>query len=632
MPARSYAALALLVWTATLAGSLTWNIHRQRSAIHDLLLHTARAYFDKDLVYRHWGASHGGVYVPIDARTPPNPYLAGLPERDVTTTSGRRLTLMNPAYMVRQAYEIAAGEGGIQGHITSLRPLRPENRPDEWERLALERMERGDEQVDSAEVFRGEPHLRFMRRYMVEPACLKCHAAQGYKVGDVRGGISVSVPLAPYLAIQHRQTLPLAGAHVGIWLLGVAGILAVDRRHRQRVRERERQEQERRSLEQQLHHARRIDSVGRLTGGIAHDLNNLLSPILGLSSTLLGELSPEDPLRSDVEEIRQAAQRARELTHRLLAFSRKQELKAGPVDVAEVVEGMRKMLVAMLGEDVHLVVEVPGGLPRVRADRAQLELVLLNLATNARDAMPRGGTLRISAREERLDVESAALDLRPGDYLALILGDDGAGMDEHTRERVFEPFFTTKPTGKGTGLGLATVHGIVKQHGGAIEVDSEVGRGTAVRLLFPVTHDAPAPSPPPPSQDQPPRGSESVLLVEDDPAVRKFVARVLAGLGYQVLVADGPREALHLMERPGARLDVLVTDVIMPHMNGPELARLLTGPRPGLAVLFISGNPRDALGPGTTGIEPLWKPFTPLELARGVRRAIDAARASTPSA
>jgi signal transduction histidine kinase len=526
---------------------------------------------------------------------------------------------------VRQVYEIAAERGGVQGHITSLRPLRPENRPDAWERSALERLERGEEQVDSVVTFRGEPYLRHMRPYLMEAACLKCHAAQGYEIGDVRGGITISVPLAPYQAIQQRQALPLGAAHLGLWLLGAIGIIAVDRRVRQRTMEREREEQERRSLEQQLHHARRIDSVGRLTGGIAHDLNNLLAPILGFSSIVLEEMAPRDPLRSDVEEIRRAAERARDLTHRLLAFSRKQELKVEPLDVGDLVAGMRKMLASVLGEDVRLLVELPAGLPPVRADRAQLELVLLNLAINARDAMPHGGALSIAAGEQRLAEPSKALDLPPGHFVAVTVADTGTGMDEETLERVFEPFFTTKAPGKGTGLGLPSVHGIVKQHGGALEVTSEPGRGTAVRLLFPAAA-TPASRPAEPAP-KPPRGSERVLVVEDDPAVLRFVSRTLASLGYEVTEAAGPVEALGAAEAGGARPEILVTDVIMPDMSGPELARRLSGVWPGLAALFISGNPRDALGPGTPGAGPLWKPFTPLELANAVRRAIDAARA-----
>jgi len=626
---NSYTGFALVAWTVVLASSLAWTLHLVRSGIHELIIQTAQTTIEKDLAYRRWGSGHGGVYVPIDPSTPPNPYLATLPERDLTTPAGKRLTLMNPAYMIRQVYERASETGGVQGHITSTRPIRPENRPDEWERSALARFERGEEQVDSVQLLRGEPYLRYVRRFLVEESCLKCHAAQGYRLGDVRGAISISVPLAPYLAIQRRQTLPLKAAHLGLWLLGVTAILATERRSRQRKRESEREEQERRSLEQQLHHARRVESVGRLTGGIAHDLNNLLSPILGFSSVVLEELPPLDPLRPDLEEIQRAARGARDLTRRLLAFSRKQELRVEPVDVAEVVEGMRKMLGAMLGEDVRLVIELAEGMASVRADRAQLELVLLNLAANARDAMPRGGTLRISGREERLEAESAALALSPGQYMELVLEDDGMGMDEHTRERIFEPYFTTKEFGKGTGLGLSTVHGIVKQLGGAIAVASAEGCGTTIRILLPSTA-ASARRSVEPGLDLP-RGGERVLVVEDDPAVLRFVTRALGGLGYQVLEASSPDAALRLAAG-GTRPDVVVTDVIMPHMSGPELVRRLADAWPGLAVLLISGNPRGELGPDLGGTRPLWKPFTPLELACAVRRAIDEGRTPSRSA
>jgi CheY-like chemotaxis protein len=304
-----------------------------------------------------------------------------------------------------------------------------------------------------------------------------------------------------------------------------------------------------------------------------------------------------------------------------------------PLDLAGVAEGMRKMLLAMLGEDVELIVEPPGTAPPVLADRAQLELVLLNLAINARDAMPRGGTLRIAAGEQRFDERSDALELPPGRYAVLVLSDTGTGMDEQTLDRVFEPFYTTKSPGKGTGLGLATVHGIVKQHGGAIEMKSALGRGTRVRLLFPAT-DGAAHRSPPAIEDRLPRGSETVLVVEDDPAVNRFVCKVLSDLGYQVVEACDPSDALRYAEPGARRLDALVSDVIMPHLSGPELATRLAGARPGLAVLFISGNPRDKLPPDliTPANAPLWKPFTPGELARAIRRAIDSARAPAAGA
>jgi hypothetical protein len=478
-----------LLWTAAMGGSAAWNLHRAQRAIVDLAVVEARATFQKDLVYRRWNAIQGGVYVEASEQTPPNPWLAGVPGRDVRTTDGRHLTLVNPAYMTRQAHELAAQQYGTRGHITSLKPLRPENAPDAWEAAALRRFEAGAAEVAEEAERGGDPSLRFMGRLVTEERCLRCHAHQGYRVGDVRGGISVVVPLAPYLAAARAQAAPLVGWHLLIWALGAIGLVVGGQRLAARVAEREAALRALHEAEQQLARSRRLEAVGQLAGGLAHDLNNVLAPILSNASLALEEVPRESETWQDLNQVVEAARRARGLVRRLLAFARRQPLEVVPLDLSEVIASLAPMLRDVAGPRIELALDLAAGLPAVEADRGQLETVLVNLAANARDAMPGGGAVRCSTAEATLDeAAAAALELRAGRHVVLEVADTGAGMTPEVLARAFEPFFTTKAVGQGTGLGLASVHGVVRQHGGAVAVQSALGRGTTFRILLPAGH------------------------------------------------------------------------------------------------------------------------------------------------
>jgi PAS domain S-box-containing protein len=384
---------------------------------------------------------------------------------------------------------------------------------------------------------------------------------------------------------------------------------------------------ERRTLEEQLRQAQKMEAVGKLAGGIAHDFNNLLTAIMGYAELVLGTLGADDARRPDMEEIRRAADRAATLTRQLLAFSRRQVLQPKLLDLHQLVRDVERLLGRLIGEDITIVTLTDDDLGLVRADPGQLEQVLVNLAVNARDAMPGGGKLTIETRNVVLSPEYAASHslVEPGPYVLLAVTDDGAGMDEATMSRIFEPFFTTKAPGRGTGLGLSMVYGTVKQSGGSIWVYSEVGQGTSFKIYLPAMPgqaQAHEPRPAPAIAG----GCETILLVEDEPAVRALAERVLAEGGYSLLVAADGRDALEVAARHDGAVDLLVTDVVMPGMGGRELAQRLDQLRPETRVLYITGYTEDTVvrhGLLHSGLAYLEKPFRPERLLAKVRQVLD---------
>ena len=386
---------------------------------------------------------------------------------------------------------------------------------------------------------------------------------------------------------------------------------------------------ETRTLETQLRQAQKMEAIGRLAGGIAHDFNNLLMVISGYSEFLLERVGPDPRLRGPAQEISNATQRATSLTRQLLAFSRKQMLAPKVLDLNEVVAENLKMLTRMIGEDIDLVM-VPGpGLGSVRADPGQIDQVIMNLAVNARDAMPQGGKLTIETANTALDENFARTHtpLMPGDYIVLAISDTGIGMDTDTQSRIFEPFFTTKGA-KGTGLGLSTVYGIVKQSGGFIFVDSQPQRGTAFRAYFPRVdaREDPATAADAIGLPRPAHGEETILLVEDETNLRRLARQYLETQGYKILEAADGAAALQIVDGYKGTIDLLLTDVIMPGMNGREMAAQITNLLPGLRVLYMSGYTENAIGHDGTldaGINLLQKPFSLPALKDRVREVLD---------
>jgi len=397
------------------------------------------------------------------------------------------------------------------------------------------------------------------------------------------------------------------------------------------ISERKRADEALRRSEDQLRQAQKMEAVGRLAGGVAHDFNNLLTAINGNAQLLLEEIPETSPMRADLEEIQRAVVRAAALTRQLLAFSRKQLVRAEILDLNALIGETVKMLRRLIGEDIRLVTLHDPALGAVRADPGQLEQLIVNLAVNARDAMPNGGTLTIATSNVEITERATAhgFDIVPGSYVRLVVRDTGHGMDEATLARIFEPFFTTKEPGKGTGLGLSTVYGIVAQSEGFIRVESSPGRGTTFEVHLPrVAREDEAPTPPPPPQvvlD----GAEVVLLVEDEPAVRSLARRILERRGYRVLEAANGEEALRVFAECDHAVDLLLTDVIMPGMNGRELAERLCSLDPEIAVLYMSGYTEDEIirrGVLRDGLAFLPKPFSPDGLARRVAEVLEARR------
>ncbi|HEU6452301.1 MAG TPA: ATP-binding protein, partial [Gemmatimonadaceae bacterium] len=388
---------------------------------------------------------------------------------------------------------------------------------------------------------------------------------------------------------------------------------------------------ERRRLETRLRQTEKMEAVGQLAGGVAHDFNNLLTVITSYSALLLGELPPDSPMRTDIQQIEGAAKRAAALTRQLLAFSRQQVLRPQPLTFNSVVSGVEKLLRRLVREDIAIVTELDPAVALVEADPGQLEQVIINLVVNARDAMPRGGTLTIRTANVELDdsyVERhTEVAVVPGHYAMLSISDTGTGMKREIQQRIFEPFFTTKAAGTGTGLGLSTVYGIVKQSGGYIWVYSEVGSGTVFKVYLP--HAGKGEEAARSERQLTPTGltgNESVLLVEDDNALRYVASRSLRTYGYHVLEAHNGREALELCERHEGPIHIVVTDLVMPEMSGSELASRIADHRPGISVLLMSGYAGDEVARRNIARSDaafIEKPFTGDALAARVREVLE---------
>ena len=389
----------------------------------------------------------------------------------------------------------------------------------------------------------------------------------------------------------------------------------------------------REALEEQLRQSQKLEAIGRLAGGIAHDFNNILTAIMGYSSLLQSGLEGSDPKSQEIEEIKKAVRRASALIQQLLAFSRRQVLQIQVLDLNAVVLNIQPLVQRLIGEDVELIVLSTSSLWHVKSDAGQLEQVLMNLALNARDAMPQGGKLTIQTMNLMIDEAFARRHLipYPGPYVMLSVTDTGEGMDQATLAHIFEPFFTTKEQGKGTGLGLATVYGIVKQSGGTIFVYSQPGKGTTCKIYLPRVNDPLLPIEDSTALFHPAQGSETILLVEDEDSVREPVRQVLQRIGYTILEAREGDEALKICKHHEGAIALLVTDVVMPRMSGRELAEHLVSRYPKMKVLYLSGYTDDAIlrhGVMESMTAFLQKPFTPEALARKVREVLDSGQAA----
>lgn len=454
------------------------------------------------------------------------------------------------------------------------------------------------------------------------------HTPIEHPVGQVlRQGVVLGLSSGSLLVTRDGRTIPVDDSAAPIRADDgqITGVVVVFRD----VSFRQRTEKEWRESEEKLRQTQKLEAIGRLAGGVAHDYNNLMTVVLGFSELLLSSLTPTHPMHSALEEIQKAAKNVAGLTRQLLAFSRKQVLQPALLDLNTLVAEAQGMLQRLIGEDVTLRTSYGAQSAQVVVDRVQMEQVLLNLAANARDAIPPGGTLSIETSDVVLDDVFVRQhpDAQPGPHVVVAVTDTGVGMDTETLAHVFEPFFTTKATGGGTGLGLSAVYGIVKQSNGFITVYSEPGRGTTFKIYFP----AAAAQPPAPASPRPlgrlSSGHETILVVEDDPSVRGLVHAILESCGYTLLVAASPEEVLQRFASLPEPIHLVVTDVVMPGMSGPEMVQRLTTARGQLKVLFMSGYAEAAVkqhGVLAQGAGFLEKPFTPAALAERVRQILDA--------
>jgi signal transduction histidine kinase len=715
---RPYAVALAVGWTTVIVASLGWNLLQMRQDFVERARMEAHGSSDKDLLLQRWVSEHGGVYVPVTEKTPPNPNLAYVEERDIVTPSGRRLTLMNAAYVMRQLYTSGQETHGIRGHFTSLNPIRRENAADPWEASVLHAFERGQGEVSAIAMLDEESYMRFMRPMVTEERCLKCHGEQGYQIGDIRGGFSVSVPMSPYWVQAPARMMPLMLGHGSIWVLGLVGMGFAARSVRWRVSEREqaeralqrqygfmnevvdslthpfyvidaedhrvilanrasgfgdrvgtstcyalthgrtepcdgrdacpleevrrtgepvvvehihydtagfprtsevhgypvfddegniaqmieynlditerkRAEEERRKLDTRLQAAAKQESLAVLAGGVAHDFNNLLVAILGNADLALAELPPLAPGRDKIADIEKASRRAADLCKQMLAFSGRGHFTVEGLDLSALVNEISHLLEVTISKKAVLECNLAEDVPAIEADTTQIRQIIMNLITNATEAIgDRGGVISISTGAVECDrayLTETYLDddLPEGLYSYAEVTDTGCGMDEETRERIFDPFFTTKFTGR--GLGLAAVLGIVRGHRGALKVHSEPGRGTTFRVLFPVTDVRAVQRSGEAAQPGALPGSGTVLLVDDEETVRAVGRRMLELSGFAVLTAADGREALRVFTEHRREITCVVLDLTMPQMDGEETLRELRLIQSDVRVVLSSG-------------------------------------------
>ncbi len=760
-------AIALLViFSSLMTLSFLWNTHIERKQAVEYASHEARAIIEKDQAYRHWAISHGDVYVPVTDTMQPNPYLSNIFERDIETASGRHLTLLNPATIMKQTMQQFHQLYGVQGHITSLNLLNKLNIADTWERQALIDFSNGVKEKITVVGMGTEQHLRMMKPLITVEACLKCHSRQNYKLGDIRGGIAISLPLAPHLAIERKNIQAITLSHSFIWFLGVVGIGAAYGKGRSVILERvdaenariditaalmasenkyrlilnstgegifgvdmdgnctfanpacvkflgypsdkellgknmhqvshhtsvdgtpyplegcrihqslhsiagsprteeifwradgssfpteycsypqivnqeivgavvaftdisQRKELERQksTLHEQLLHSQKMEAIGLLAGGIAHDFNNILTIIHGFGSMIQMEVAENDKLLHEVDQILAAADRAAQLTRSLLLFSRKQITELKTVDLNVIAQGSQSFLSRIIGEDISIRTELWAEKLLIHADIGQIEQVLMNLATNARDAMPNGGKIDIKTKTAEIDEQFLWEHGfgKVGRYALVSVADNGSGMDHETSQKIFEPFYTTKEAGKGTGLGLTTVYGIVKQHQGYINVESLPGHGTKFKIYLPIIeHEVQAEVPP--GQTYAAGGNEMILVAEDDEMTRELLTNTLSSFGYTVLNAIDGDEAVQLFNEHRDEIKLLLMDITMPNKSGAQAYEDILKIDPKMKTIFMTGYPVDMYENDQLkydGCELIKKPIFITDLTRRIREMLD---------
>ena len=713
---KNYSFNLLTGLTILFVTSVAWNLYQNHKDTIEKAKIEARAIFQHNLAYRRWNAMHGGVYVEISEKNQPNPYLE-LPNRDIVSVSGVKYTTINPFQMTYQAYELLRKQSPVLAPINrtvSLHPLNPANGPDDWETDALLKFEDGVSEIYEITEINNAPYMRLLTPYITEKGCLKCHGYQGYEAGDIRGGMSVAVPMQPYYDAAFSTKMIIIVSHLLLWMLGAGTIILFsnglrkyqsamskseekfrivsefaynfecwtgadnevkfispsceritgytreefinnpkllqdivhsdDREYFNRHivrpdgkamedveyrivtkkgetrwishncspiyvggnflgrRRSNRDITDKKRLEEQLMQSQKMECLGRFACGIAHDFNNTLSTITTFTHLLQGEMDPYNKEMADyVKYISMASKLGKNLTSNLLNFGHKQIAERKPVLMSDIVNNISDILKVLTTEDIDCDISIAINELPVFADVHQVEQVLINLCTNARDAMPDGGkvvikTCKVVFEKNR---QGTLVDVPPGTYMQLLVADTGIGIPPENIKEICQPFFTTKQNSrsKGTGLGLSIIDNIIRENKGYLDVTSTVGEGSTFYIFLPVTDEAMLETSNEKVQQNRriARNSGTILVAEDDELARKSLELLLKHMGFKVFLAENGEDAIELYKFNKELIDMVILDVVLPKLNGREVYDIIKNEKQDIKVLFISGYTDDII-------------------------------------
>ncbi len=708
---QRYLFALLATWTLLVILSAIWNLHENYRDTNEKAVVEARTIFQHNLAYRRWNSMHGGVYAKVTDINPPNPYIVNT-DRDITGVNGTKLTMINPFQMTQQAYyllSMQSPELAVFNRTVSLDPLNPLNEPDQWEREALYGFEDGRGELNEITSIAGFPYMRLISPYITEERCMGCHEHQGYEIGDIRGGMSIAVPMRPYLELATQASQIIVISHILLWLLGTvpiimffaglkkfrAAILENEEKFRivsefaynfeywvnqdkeltfispscKRVTGYSRQDfnknpklmfdmihsddrgmfknhlldfeeethedmeyriitkdgtikwlshicspiyvdgnflgrrgsnrdiTEHKKLEEELIQAKKVECLGHFAGGVAHDFNNVLASISSLAQLIKEQAAKDDETTNEyIDYISIAAKLGKNLTSNMLLFGRKPTTNPQETKLKPIINNIENILQVLLPGEINFKKSLTSKGKPILADHHQIEQILINLATNGRDAMPQGGDLTFTTTTLTLPrtEQTRYNDIPAGDYMVLAVSDTGSGIKEEDLDNIFEPFYSTKADNKGTGLGLSIVHNIIKEHNGFIDIDSTINQGTTFRIFFPVHQGNDKITEEPISQSRPSL-NKTIMVVDDDWLIRKSLLIYLQNKGYNVIIAADGEKAVNLFDQHQNAIDMVILDVMLPKKDGQEVYAALTREKPDLPVLFISGSTREVL-------------------------------------